>query len=132
MILKVIALLVSCLLLQVAEASQEGVLSFSEFQIKSNGIGESGIIIVNGKKDNNGNFTSLSVGAFGKTIDIPHIIMEQIPSQNQNGIQLSYEAGYRVLEGKMIYLQFQDGFISGVRETFIISVSESGNIEIIK
>lgn len=129
---KIVVSLITYLFLHAAAASQEGVLPFSEFHIKSDGIGESGVIVVNGKKDKNNNFVSLSIKAFGKTIAIPSVILKQIPSKRQNGIQLSYEAGYSNLGGKTVYLQFQVGFTTGVREIFIISTSENGNVKIIK
>ena len=132
MIQRIILLIVASLYIQVAIASKEGVLPFSEFHIKSEGIGESGAIVVTGKKDKEDNFISLSVEAFGKIISIPPEILLEIPSKNQNGIQLSYEAGYRSLGGKTVYLQFQVGFTSGLQKVFIISASENGNVKILE
>lgn len=128
---KIIFILIASLYFYTAHASQEGMLSFSEFQIKSNGIGKSGSITVNGYKNKQGEFSSISVNAFGKIINVPKNIMSQIPSKNQNGIQLSYEHGYKKLSGKIIYLQFQVGFTSGIRQLFIIAVSENGNVKVI-
>lgn len=129
---KLIVTIIAVLYLSVAYASQEGLLPFSEFQIKSNGIGNSGSIIVNGRKNNEGEFISLSVIAFGQTISIPQSIMSKISSINQNGIQLTYEHGYEELCGKTIYLQFQVGFTSGMRQILIIAVSEDGNIKVVQ
>jgi len=92
-----------------ANASQEGVLSFSEFSIKSRGIGKSGTVEIIGTKNEKGTFSSITVSAFGKMYSFPEDILSQISAINQNGIQLTYEAGYRSLGGKTIYIQFQKG-----------------------
>jgi len=115
-----------------ANASQEGVLSFSEFTIKSTGIGKSGAVEIVGTKNEDGVFSSIRVSAFGKMFSFPEKILIQIPAVNQNGIQLTYEAGYRTLGGKTIYIQFQKGFTSGVQSTFIVSVNEQGKFKVLK
>jgi hypothetical protein len=131
MIIKSAIVLISILFLQAANASQEGVLPFSKFEIKSGGIGSSGPVTVTGKKNEKGNFITLSVQAFEKTIQIPQSILNQIPFKIQNGIQLSYEGGYKELGGKTIYLQLQVGFTSGSRDLFIIVVKENGTVGIL-
>ena len=118
------------LYLQDALASQEGVLPFSEFRIVSAGIGESGSIAVSGKR-NEGVFSSIIVEAFGKVIKIPESVLLQIPANSHNGVQLSYEAGYKVTGGKTIYLKFVVGFINSVREALVLAISENGNVRIL-
>ena len=131
MIIKSVIILIAILFLQVVNASQEGVLPFSIFEIKSGGIGSSGPVTVNGMKNEKGNFITLSVKAFEKSIQIPQSILNQIPFNQQNGIQLSYEGGYKELGGKTIYLQLQVGFTSGIRDLFIIVVREDGTVDIL-
>lgn len=118
------------LYLQDAVASQEGVLPLTEFQIKSNGIDNSGPIIVNGKKID-GIFSSLSVSAFGKNIEVPTSVLSTIQIKHHNGIQLSYEAGYRALGGKTVYIKFIFGFTSGVDDEVTISVRENGDVKVL-
>ncbi|MBI5590756.1 MAG: hypothetical protein HY881_09760 [Deltaproteobacteria bacterium] len=115
-----------------AIASREGVLPFSEFKIQSEGIGESGAVTVEGKKDSAGNYQMILVKAFGKTIEISEELLGKIPSKYQNGIQLSYERGYEVLGGRTIYIMFLSGFTSGNRESFVIEVTEKGQQSILK
>ena len=74
----------------------------------------------------------MSVEAFGKTISIPPEILIQIPSKNQNGIQLSYEEGYKSKGGKTVYLQFQVGFTIELQKVFIISASENGKVKVLE
>ncbi len=115
-----------------ALASKEGVLPFSEFKIESEGIGDSGAVTIEGKKDSTGNYQKIVVKAFGKTIEISKELLDKIPSKYQNGIQLSYEGGYEVLGGRTIYIMFSSGFTSGTKESFIISVTEKGQQRILK
>lgn len=115
-----------------AIASQEGMLPFSEFKIESEGIGESGAVTVEGKKDPDGNYQKIVVKAFGMTIEISKELLGKIPSKYQNGIQLSYERGYEVLGGRTIYIMFLSGFTSGTKERFIIEVTEKGSQNILK
>ena len=123
-----LALMVT-LCLQDAVASQEGVLPLTEFQIKSNGINDSGSIIVNGKKID-GIFSSLSVSAFGKNIEVPSSILSTIKITNPNGIQLSYEAGYQALGGKTVYIKLIFGFTRGVYDEVTILVRENGDVKV--
>ncbi len=101
-------------------------LPFSEFRIQSKGIGESGIVTVEGLKDTSGKYKKLSISAFGKVIEVSNKLLSQIPSKYQNGIQLSYDPGWKQLGGRTVYISFLSGFTSGSKEIFIISVSEDG------
>jgi hypothetical protein len=131
MVIKFAIALIAILFLQVANGSQEGVLPFSEYEIYSAGIGNSGPVTVIGKRDEKGKLITLSVQAFKKTLQVPQSILSKIPFKQQNGIQLSYESGYKKLGGKTIYLQLQAGFTSGVRDVFIIVVREDGTVNIL-
>ena len=102
-----VILLAAILFLELAHASQEGVLAFSDYQITSDGIGESGPVTVNGKKGEDGKYKNISVEAFGKVIEIPKVVLSQIPSEHQNGILLSYERGYKEMGGKTYTYSFR-------------------------
>ncbi len=119
------------LFIQPAIASKEGVLSFSEFVIKSDGLKGSGKISVTGNKTQDGKYEKITVFAFGKTLSIPKEILNKIPSRYQNGIQLSYERGY-VETGRTVYIVFHKGFTSGIEDMCIIAVNENGSSRIIK
>jgi hypothetical protein len=121
-----------CLLLSRAVlASEEGALPLQEFQVSSQGIGESGPIVVTGAKNDDGRFREITVVAFGKTFALPQPILDQLSQQFQNGLQLSYEAGYPNLGGRTIYLQFQFGFTSGPVRSVVVAISEDGKSRIL-
>jgi hypothetical protein len=128
----ILVIIIAFLMIPSAFASQEGMLPFSEFKIQSNGIGESGIVVVEGVKDTSGKYMKLTVKAFRKTIEVSNDVLRQIPSEYQNGIQLSYGGGYKELGGRIIYIVFQKGFTSGKIESFTIAVTEDGNSQILK
>ena len=113
-----------------AYSSEEGVLSFSSFIFKSKGIGESGPVIVSGEKNNKNEIVFLNIEAFGKKYELTKKNLKSIPKLPYNGIQLSYEHGYKELGGKTIYISFQLGFNSGVKEKILIIITENGKIEI--
>jgi len=128
----ILVITIAFLMIPSAFASQEGVLALSEFKIQSKGIGESGIVVVEGMMDASGKYKKLTVKAFGKTIEVSNDVLRQIPSKNQNGIQLSYEVGYKDMGGRTIYIVFQKGFTSGITESLIIGVTEDGRSKIVK
>jgi len=127
----VLLILAVCLMFQVTYASQEGMLGFSQFKIVSKGIGHSGKIIVKGEQDVNGKYKQISIDAFGKILKVPKKILKKMPKY-YNGIQLSYETGYKTRGGRTIYIIFFTGFTSGIKEKFTISVCEEGKVDIIK
>ena len=117
----------------VSFASKEGILAFSSFNISSNGIGGSGPITVTGKQSNDSRIISLAIDAFGKKYEIDEKYLARCPKLSFNGIQLSYEAGYKELGGRTVYIQFQNGFKgSGTRGSFVLSLSEDGTVNIEK
>ena len=117
-------------LLSAAFASQEGALSLDTFTIKSRGIGESGPVLITGKQNEKNEFTSLIIKAFGRKYKLSQKELRKLPKIFYNGIQLSYEKGYKELGGKTIYVIFQMGFTSGVDQKVLISLSEDGTIKI--
>ncbi len=122
--------LILYLIMSATYSSREGVLPFTSIHIFSEAIDESGPVVVKAKKDTKRLFSEITVRAFGKTIEIPQIILNEIPSAYHNGIQLSYEGGYEELGGRVIYLQFHVGVTSGIRDKIIIAIFENGDIEI--
>ena len=129
--LKLIAILLALSLPSHAIASQEGVLPFSEFTIKSNGIGQSGPVELVGNKIEAG-YSSIIVNVFGKSYSFPKHILKQLSDMPKNGIQLSYEAGYKSLGGKTIYMQFQMGFTSGLKQVVVVSLNSQGEFNVLK
>jgi hypothetical protein len=121
----IIILLTSCVF-----ASQEGVLPLDTFTIKSEGIGESGPVVISGTMNNKNLFTGLTIKAFGKEFKISEENLKKIPEKPYNGIQLSYETGYKELGGKTVYIILQFGFTSGIKEKTLITVTEAGSVKI--
>jgi len=121
-------ILITLFHIEISTASQEGVLPFSEFQIKSEGIGASGPITVTGKKTADGKFSQLYVEAFGKLIHIPEKILNKIPHRRHNGIQLTFENSFKKQAEKKIYLQLQVGYTNAINEQFIIVIKNNGEV----
>jgi len=118
------------LLTSSAFASQEGVLSLSSFTLQSEGIGESGPVSISGTTNDGNEFTALTVNVFGKEYKLSDEDLKKIPAKPYNGIQLSYEAGYKELGGKTLYIILQVGFTSGNRDRTLITITESGSIQV--
>lgn len=127
--LLILAALLIILLTPRVFASQEGVLELDGFTIKSEGIGESGPVVVSGTKNNKNIFSSFIVKAFGKEYKLQGEDLEKISGKHYNGIQLSYEHGYKELGGKTIYIILNFGFTSGIKERTLITITESGSIK---
>lgn len=113
-------------------AFDEKLLPLSEFRIKSNGIEDSGSIVVEGNKDANGFFTKLTVNAFGKTFDVSVGAFKKFPVKlkPQSGIQLSYKKNPKQAGGKTVYISFLSGNGAETKNAFILLVSEDGKQEI--
>jgi hypothetical protein len=126
---KLIVILTILLLTSFALASKEGVLPISSFTIESKGIGESGPIKITGQKHQD-EITLLIVEAFGKQYKISEDNLKKIPKTPYNGVQISFEEGYRQLGGKTIYIIFQMGFTSGVRKQIQISLTENNTVKV--
>lgn len=115
---------------QSANGSQEGGLPLSNFRVESNGIGESGKIIIQGKQNEKDRVVELKITAFGKDYVVPSKELEGLAKLRPNGIRISYEPGYKKLGGKTLYIQFQVGWTSQTAQTALIKVLETGKIEI--
>jgi hypothetical protein len=113
-----------------AQASKEGILPLSNFRIESDGIGNSGKVIVEGKQGKDDRLLSLKVTAFGKEYVIPKNQLAELKGVAANGVLLSYEGGYRQTGGRTIYVQLQMGFTSSTRTRALITLTEDGTIQI--
>jgi hypothetical protein len=110
-------------------ASKEGILINSKIDIESIGIGESGPIIVSGTQGPGG-INNIDVKAFNKIFKVNKDKLAKLKDFNYNGIQISYEHGYRDKQGKTIYIKLIKGFTDREAETHIITIMEQGTIEV--
>jgi len=128
---KILLAFLACFFLQsIAFASQEGVLDLSNFTVKSKGIGSSGPVLITGARNEQNEFVSLKIEAFGKEYNVSPEGLKKIPEGFYNGIQLSYEHGYKELGGRTIYIVLQMGFVSKTDNRALITLSENGDIKI--
>jgi hypothetical protein len=104
-------------------------LALSSFTIESAGIGASGPVQVTGKQDNKG-ITDIRIKAFEKEFIPSETQLSSLSGLAANGIQLSYEAGYKELGGRTIYLLFSKGFTSGMVQSRTVEVNEKGEIRV--
>ena len=112
-----------------AVASQEGILSLGTFQFSSHGVGQSGPVIVSGARKGE-EVTAFCVQAFEQTKCLSKEQLVQASGSMVNGLQISYEAGYRETGGRTVYVVLSKGFVSGRNESKVVAVSEFGPIEI--
>jgi hypothetical protein len=117
------------LLSVVAVASEEGVLRLGEFRIQSPGVKQSGPVVITGKQSDT-EIVALSVQVFGRTINLTKSQLLQLKGQYVNGLQLTYEAGYREVGGRTVYLILSSGFTSGIVTTQLIEINEQGSVKI--
>ena len=110
-------------------ASQEGALQLFKFTIESKGIGNSGLVKISGEQNQQNEIISLKIEAFGKEYNISDDNLKKLPKV-YNGIQISYEEGYKELGGKTIYIIFQMGFTSGVKKQTVLSLAENNTVKI--
>jgi len=113
----------------VAVASQEGVLRLNSFRLSSPGIGQSGPVAISGEQSAK-RLVSLTVQAFGHTVSLSKDQLAKLRGGFFNGLQMSYEAGYRESGGRIVYIVVSKGFTSGAQETQVISVNEHGRVAI--
>jgi hypothetical protein len=128
----VLAALLAFSLLAVAPAhgSQEGALKWSSFSIDSEGIGSSGPVSISGKQDATG-ITAMTIKAFGRTYELGKEHLDKLKSIFMNGMQVSYEGGYKDLGGRTLYIQVSRGFfVSGIASRKFIIVNERGDIAV--
>jgi len=112
-----------------ALASKEGVLSLDSFQVSSAGIGNSGPVTVSGEQ-NAQHLLSMNVSAFGRRVSLNQDQLAELRAGLFNGIQISYESGWKEVGGRTVYIVFSMGFTSGVQSTQIVSVNEQGIVKV--
>ena len=112
-----------------AFASQEGILTFSDINVHSKGIGSSGPIKITAKGGKKCSFTNFNISAFGKSYTLSKNELKTLHSC-YNGILLSYERGYRILGGKTLYITLMLGFTSGIRKKTLIRFNQKGVLKI--
>lgn len=110
-------------------ASQEGVLAIGELRMTSPGIGDSGQVVITATRGPKG-FRALEVQAFGRVTRLTESQLAKLQGQFVNGVQLSYEAGYKELGGRTVYIVLSTGFTSGMQEAQTISVNEQGTVTV--
>lgn len=114
-----------------AFSSKEGILSWSEFTISSQGIDSSGPVKVSGTQSSAG-VLRFKVEAFGRVFVAPSNAIQELRGFSANGLSLSYEAGYKEVGGRTVYLIFSRGFTSGVVSTKTVAIYENGKFDIIE
>lgn len=110
-------------------ASQEGILAMGELRVTSPGIDDSGQIVVTATRGPEG-FSALEVQAFGRVTRLTEGQLARLQGEFVNGVQLSYEAGYKELGGRTVYIVLSKVFTSGLRETQTLSVNEQGTVTV--
>jgi hypothetical protein len=111
-------------------ASEEGALVVSSFNIHSAGIDRSGPVEISGSYDNNQGLTSLVIRALGREFTLTKEQRGQFAGLFLNSVQVTYEAGYREVGGRTIYLVLGRGFLSGTEESKVITLNERGDITV--
>ena len=120
-----------CLLVPSSQtlASKEGILALSKFSLESSGIGSSGVINVSGTQANRG-IVTLRIEAFGKSFNLSSDELSELTGFSANGIQISYEGGYKDMGGRTLYVVFTRGLTSGLVGQRYVSVTESGLVRV--
>lgn len=113
------------------KSSQEGVLVLSDFTVSSRSIGESGPVTVSGTQTTDG-IASLRVNAFGRAIVANPAQLKDLRGFFANGMQLTYESGYKELGGRTVYIVLVKGFTSGTQATQRVEVNERGDFRVVK
>jgi len=126
-----VVLLIPVLFAQPAYASKEGGLLLSRVVLDSPGMDESGPVHVEMKRSDSG-IETLHVSAFGKTETVPSELLQLIKEKKWlNGIQLSWEKGYREMGGKTVYVALTEGATWGAVVVAVIGFSEDGKFRLL-
>ena len=130
---KMAALAGACVLLSPfgsARASQEGQLAWSAFTIESPGIGSSGSVTVSGRQGATG-LTAMTIKAFDRQIALAKPQLDALKPLRMNGMQLSFEAGYKERGGRTLYVKMLSGFVApGDRVEKVLVINERGDVEV--
>ena len=112
-----------------AFASKQGIIRLGSFELTSDGIGESGPVAISGRQGNKG-ISKLTITAFGKRFELDEAQLAQVQGLPVNGLQLSYEGGYKDLGGRTLYIVFSKGFTSGTADQRFLIVTEDGAVTV--
>jgi hypothetical protein len=113
-----------------ARASQEGQLAWSSFSVESPGIGSSGPVTISGRQAATG-LTAMTIKAFDRQIALAKPQLDALKPLRMNGMQLSFDTGYKELGGRTLYVQLLSGFVaSGDRVEKVLVITERGDIEV--
>jgi hypothetical protein len=110
-------------------ASKEGILRMGSFELTSDGIGESGPVTISGRQGDKG-ISKLTISAFGKRFELDEAQLVQVQGLPVNGLQLSYEVGYKDLGGRTLYIGLSKAFTSGIVGQKFVVVTEDGAIKV--
>ncbi len=112
-------------------ASKEGILPLTNFVVESKGLDGSGPIVITGRSDGD-HISFLEVEAFGKTYTVPAGIIGDLGNIYVNGLSISYEAGYKVIGGRSLYITFIRSFLKKETTRISLVLKENGDIRIKK
>jgi hypothetical protein len=108
--------------------SQEGMLGWSLFSIESEGIGSSGPVTISGKQNATG-VTAMTIKAFGRVYELGKEQLDLLKPMRVNGMQLSYEGGFKDQGGRTLYIQLSSGFfVSGIKARKFVVMKERGDV----
>ena len=115
---------------QITFASVEGMIPLTEFRLYSEGLGDSGKLVIVGTTDKF-KLVSLVVKAFGKEYKAPPQVIARVQDQHVNGVSMSYESGYKETGGRTIYVSLTSGFSGDVKSKIVVRITEEGLIEVV-
>ena len=113
-----------------ANASKEGALMLSSFHLETDGIATSGKIVIDGKQDKKGELVALQINAFGRDFVVPREKLIRAAAPSANSVRITYEAGTSKTGGRTVHLQLQMGFIRSTKKEALVTLTESGSIEV--
>lgn len=74
--------------------------------------------------------SNLRIVSFGREYILTAPLILQLRNFSVNGIQLSYEEGYKEYGGRTLYVTFTQGFTFGSVRLKVLSVNEKGGMRI--
>jgi hypothetical protein len=85
-------------------------------------------VTISGKQEATG-ITAMTVKAFGRVYELGKEQLELLKSMRVNGMQLSYEGGYKDQGGRTLYIQLSAGFfVSGIKARKFVLIKERGDV----
>jgi hypothetical protein len=112
-------------------ASDEGILPLNTFAMTSSGLDDSGPVSVCGAQTTTG-ISKLTIKAFGHNYSLTKAQLTELSGLRVNGIQCSFEMGYKETGGRTLYVLLTKGWTTGQTEGKLLIVTERGDIKIKK